>query len=65
MIASEKPPPLDQWRQRFGGHRGHRCRRVRPLAAQGYLVHGPVIESLVEIEKLVLVVLYDAAVGRV
>lgn len=58
MIASLEPrSPLDQWRQRFGG----RCRRVqpRPLAAMGYLVNGPVIDSLVEIENLTIVLLYD------
>ena len=73
MIATLQPAPLDQWRQRFGGRR-RRNRRPRPLAGLGYLAHGPVVEGLVEIEKLLLVVLYDAprrpwatcrAIGRV
>ena len=62
MIATLQPSPLDQWRQRFGGKR-RRHRRPRPLAAMGYLVNGPVIEGLIEIEKLTLVVLYDAPRG--
>ena len=58
MIATLEPrSPLDQWRQRLGG----RCRRTqpRPLAAMGYLVNGPVIDGLVEIENLTIVLLYD------
>jgi hypothetical protein len=56
MIATLEPSLLDQWRRRLGGRR--RTRR-RPWAALGYLVDGPIVEGLVEIEKLTLVVLYD------
>jgi hypothetical protein len=63
MIATLQPSPLDQWRQRFGGRR-RRNHRPRPLAALGYLAHGPVLGGLVEVEKLLLVVLYDAPNGR-
>jgi len=59
MIATLQTSPLDQWRQRFGGRR--RCnRRPRPLAALGYLANGPTIEGLIEVEKLTLIILYDA-----
>ena len=58
MIATLQPSPLDQWRQRFGGKRRHN-RRPRPLAALGYLTNGPVIEGLIEVEKLTIVILYD------
>ena len=52
MIATrEQPSLLDQWRQRLGGRR-HRRARPRPLAAMGYLANGPVIDGLIEIEKL-------------
>ena len=73
MIATLQPAPLDQWRQRFGGRR-RRNRRPRRLAAMGYLTHGPVVEGLVELEKLLLVVLLRSihrprptyrAVGRI
>jgi len=33
----------------------------RPLAALGYLAHGPVVDGLIELDKLVLVLLADAA----
>ncbi len=63
MISTLQPAPLDRWRQRFGGRRRHN-RRPRPLAALGYLAHGPVLEGLVELEKLLLVVLYDVPTGH-
>ena len=64
MIAATEPTTLlDQWRHRFGGRR-RRHRRPRPLAALGYLAHGPVLEGLVEIEKLLLVILHDAPIGH-
>ena len=58
MIAPTKPPLLDQWRRTVGSRRRRRA-QPKPLAAMGYLTNGPVIEGLIEIEKLVLVVLYD------
>lgn len=58
MIALAEPTPLDQWRHRFGGRR-RQYARPRPAAALGYLTNGPVVEGLIEIQKLVLVVLYD------
>jgi hypothetical protein len=58
MIATLEPPSLlDQWRQRLGGRRRHA--QPRPLAALGYLVNGPVIDGLIEVEKLTLVLLCD------
>ena len=57
MIVTSQPTPLDQWRQHLG--RRHRRAQPRPLAAMGYLTDGPVIDGLVEIEKLTLVLLYD------
>ena len=59
MIATLEPPsPLDQWRQRLGGRR--RRAQPRPLAAMGYMANGPVIDGLIEVEKLSLIILYDA-----
>ena len=58
MIATREPSPLDRWRHRLGGRR-HRHAKPRPLAALGHLVNGPVIEGLVEIDKLTMVILYD------
>jgi hypothetical protein len=59
MIATMEPPsPLDLWRHHMGGRR-HRRARPRPLAALGYLANGPVIEGLIEVEKLSLILLYD------
>lgn len=63
MTATLRPTPLDQWRQRFGGRRREH-RRPRRLAALGYLPHGPVLDGLIEVEKLLLVVLYDAPTGH-
>jgi hypothetical protein len=57
MIATLEPSLLDQWRRRLGGRRRHA--QPRPLAALGYLVNGPIVKGLIEIEKLILVVLYD------
>jgi hypothetical protein len=60
MIATcEQPSPLDQWRKRLGGRRYHRT-EPRPLAALGYLANGPVIDGLIEVEKLHIILLYDA-----
>ena len=58
MTATREPSPLDRWRHRLGGRR-HRHAKPRPLAALGHLVNGPVIEGLVEIDKLTMVILYD------
>ena len=60
MIAVPSPSPLDQWRQRFA----HPRRNLRPrrFAALSYLVNGPVLDSLVEIGKLTIVILYDEPV---
>ena len=58
MIATLEPSsPLDQWRQRLGGRR--RRAQPRSLAAMGYLINGPVLDALVEVENLTLVILYD------
>ena len=58
MISAPESSPLDQWRQRLGGRRRFHA-QPRPMAALGYLANGPVIEGLIEIEKLVTVLLYD------
>jgi hypothetical protein len=60
MTATTELPPLDLWRKRLGGRR--RPARTRPLAALGYLTQGPVIEGLVEVDKLCIVILYDVPV---
>ena len=57
MIATSQPTPLDQWRHRFGGRR--RRTQPRPLAAMGYLTDGPTVNNLIEVEKFILVLLYD------
>ena len=58
MTITPECSPLDHWRQMLRGR--HRCRaQPRPLAAVGYLAQGPVIQGLIEIEKLTLVLLYD------
>ncbi len=57
MTATLEPlTPLDRWRQRLGG----RQRRIQPrsLAALGYLATA-VVDSLVAIENLTFVLLYD------
>jgi hypothetical protein len=59
MIACKEPTLVEQWRNRLGGRRRRNCRR--PFGALGYLPQGPVIEGLIEIEKLLLVVLHDEA----
>jgi hypothetical protein len=62
MFAVSKPSLLARWRRRFGEVRHHRI-RTRPVASLGYLANGPILDGLVEIEHLVLVVLYDAERG--
>jgi hypothetical protein len=58
MISFAQPSLIARWRRRFGD-RHCRYARPRPVAAQGYLVNGPIIDGLIELEKLVLVLLYD------
>ena len=58
MIADTDPPLIQQWRRRLAG-RHSKPRGRRPLGALGFLTNGPVFDGLIEIEKLVLVVLYD------
>ena len=62
MIADAELPLSDLWRRQVG--RRQRNRDPRPLAALGYLTNGPVVEDLIEIEKLVLVVVYDETAAR-
>jgi hypothetical protein len=63
MLATLQPSPLNLWRDRLGGkRRSHH--QPRPWGALGYLANGPVIEHLIEIEKLILVVLYDEPFGH-
>ena len=58
MIAALEPPsPLDQWRQRLGSQR--RRTQARSLGAMGYLIDGPVLDGLVEVENLTMVLLCD------
>ena len=51
---------LARWRRSFGARR-RRVSGPRPLAALGYLTNGPVTDGLIEIDNLVLAVLYDEA----
>jgi hypothetical protein len=62
MIATFESSLLDQWDQQLGGRR--RRDHPRSLAALGYLVGGPVVEGLIEIEKLTIVILSDQPVRR-
>lgn len=58
MNAIALPTLLERWRTCFGV--GAACPRVpRRVAGLAYLVHGPAPDGLVEVEKLVLAVLYD------
>ena len=57
MISTLRPPLLDRWRRQLGGRR--RRNVLRPFGALGYLPQGPVIEGLIEVEKLLLVILHD------
>ena len=62
MIATVEPSLIDLWRRQFTFCR--RNRESRPLAALGYLTSGPVVENLIEIEKLILVVVHDEVNAR-
>ena len=64
MIARAQPPVIRQWRRMIGRHPTDAP--PRPMAGLGYLASGPVLDGLIEIEKLLLVVLYDEPtdVGR-
>lgn len=58
MNAIPLPTPLERWRSFFGV--GATCPRApRRVAGLGYVVHGPAPDGLVEVEKVVLAVLYD------
>lgn len=57
MIATSQPTPLDEWRHRLGGRR--RRARPRPFAALGYLTDGPLVDGLINVEKLTMVLLHD------
>jgi hypothetical protein len=63
MIANPDSSALDQWRQMLDSRRRFRVQR-RPRAALGYLANGPVIQDLIEIEKLTIVLLYDEPADR-
>ena len=58
MIASTEPPLLDQWRRQLGGKRRRR-NVLRLFGALGYLTQGPMIEGLIELDKLAIVILHD------
>ena len=62
MIANAELSLSDLWRRQIG--RRHCHRDPRPLAALGYLTNGPVVEDLIEIDKLVLVVVHDETATR-
>ena len=62
MITDAELSLSDLWRRQVG--RRHRNRDPRPVAALGYLTNGPVIEDLIEIDKLVLVVVHDETAAR-
>lgn len=63
MLATPRAPPLNEWRRRLGGRRRFH-RRPRPWAAIGYLANGPVVADLIEIQRLVMVALYDESLGH-
>jgi hypothetical protein len=54
MIATLESSLLDQWYQQLGGRR--RRDHPRSLAALDSLVSGPVVEGLIEIEKLTIII---------
>lgn len=58
MLTLPPSAPVLCWDGRFGRRRRNQA-PPRPFAALGYLVDSPVVKGLVEIENLVLVVLYD------
>jgi hypothetical protein len=62
MIATVEPPLMDLWRRQIAPRR--RNREPRLLAAAGYLTNGPIVEDLIEIEKLILVVVHDEMDAR-
>ena len=62
MIAHTHSTITDRRRRRIARRRRHDD-RPRPFGALGYLTNEPVIHGLIEIEKLVLVVLYDEPIG--
>ena len=50
---------LDRWHSQIGRRIRHRSRGPRQLGAIGYLTSGPVLDGLMELQNLVLTVLYD------
>lgn len=50
---------LRRWRRQIVGRRTPGRRTPRALAAIGYLPSGPVLDGLIELQNLLLVVLYD------
>ena len=58
MIADPDSLLIQEWRDRIPD-RYRKPRDRRPLGALGYLANGPAFDGMIEIEKLVLVVLYD------
>ena len=62
MIATVEPSLSDLWRRHLGRRRRNCDRRL--LAAIGYLTNGPVVEDLIEIEKLAPVVVHDEMAAR-
>ena len=64
MIAQAHSSVLRQWRSQIATRRPDQRVGPRPLAALGYLTHGPVVDGLLEVDMLVLVVLYDMAANN-
>lgn len=58
MIATVQPSLLARWRRQLG-RSSRRTASPRPMTAFGYLANGPALGGLIEIQNLVLVVLYD------
>ena len=61
MIAPPHVPLIKQWRRQVPRRRRDIQHR-RPLGVLGYLTNGPTLDGMIEVEKLVLVVLYDEPV---
>src|SRR3990170_4651956 len=61
MIAPPHVPLIKQWRRQVPRRRRDIQHR-RPLGVLGYLTNGPTLDGMMEVEKVVLVVLYDEPV---
>jgi hypothetical protein len=61
MLAAQQTSLLNHWRRCVGRRQQEGRRR---LGVIGYLVDGPVVDGLIELERLTLVVLYDEPLAQ-